>query len=195
MTPPALLDAIARRYSCREFAAGRGVSDAELECVLEAGRLAPSAFGLEPWRFLVVGEDRLAAVRHACFDQPAADTAATLIAVVALVGDLDPASAYVRARFEAEKPGGDLAAIAAAYGAHYRPETIGAWAAGQCNFAAAQMLLQAAHLGLDSCPLGGFDAAALGRALALPPGQAPVLVIALGHCAHPAPPRRRKAPD
>lgn len=192
MTAPPLLDAIKARYSCREFLPDRPVTQPELARVLEAGRLAPSAFGLEPWRFIVVAKARADAVARACFDQPAVTTAATLVAVVALVGELAPDSAYVRARFEAEKPDGDLTSIYAAYRDHYRAETIGAWAAGQCNFAAAQMLLQAAYLGLGSCPVGGFDADALAEALALPPGETPVLVVALGHCAHPAPPRRRK---
>jgi nitroreductase len=192
VTEPALLDAIGRRYACRKFVTDRALSDTELALVLEAGRVAPSAFGLEPWRFIVVPDGARAAVAHACYEQPAATTAAALVAVVALVAALDPDSAYVRARFAAEKRGDDLASIYAAYREHYRPDTIAAWAQGQCNFAAAQMLLQATHLGLASCPLGGFDAQALARALALPAGETPALVIALGHCAYPAPERLRK---
>ncbi len=57
------------------------------------------------------------------------------------------------------------------------------------------MLLQAAHLGLGSCPIGGFDEAALTAALNIPPGESPALVIALGHCAYAAPRRMRKARD
>lgn len=193
MTPPALLDAIERRYACREFVSGDAPTGEELALVVEAGRVAPSAFGLEPWRFIVVPDESRAAVAHACYDQPAAATAAALVAVVALVAALEPDSAYVRARFTAEKRGDDLTSIYAAYRDHYRADTIAAWAQGQCNFAAAQMLLQATHLGLASCPLGGFDADALARALALPAGETPAVVIALGHCAYPAPERLRKS--
>jgi nitroreductase len=192
MTPPALLDAIERRYACREFVSGEVPSREELALVLEAGRVAPSAFGLEPWRFIVVPDDARAAVARACYDQPAATTAAALVAIVALVAALDPDSAYVRARFAAEKRGDDLTSIYAAYRDHYRADTIAAWAQGQCHFAAAQMLLQATHLGVASCPLGGFDVGALARALALPTGETPALVIALGHCAYAAPERLRK---
>lgn len=192
MTPPALLDAIDRRYACREFVGGEAPTREELALVVEAGRVAPSAFGLEPWRFVVVSADQRAAVAEACYNQPAAATATTLIAVVALVAALDPDSAYVRARFTAEKRGDDLTSIYAAYRAHYRADTIGAWAQGQCNFAAAQMLLQATHLGLASCPVGGFDGGALARALALPSGETPALLVALGRCAYPAPERLRK---
>lgn len=191
-----LLDAIRQRYACREFIADRPVSSDELAVVLEAGRLAPSAFGLEPWRFVSVTDAAgMAAVARACFEQPAATTAAVFIAIVALVDELDPDSDYVRTRFEAEARGADAAPIHDAYRAHYQADSIAAWAQGQCNFAAAHMLLQAAHLGLGSCPLGGFDAAALTAALNLPSGETPALLIALGHCATPAPQRLRKPLD
>lgn len=194
--PSALLDVIQQRYACRQFVADRPVSADTLALLREAGRLAPSAFGLEPWRFITVeAAAQRAAVARACFDQPAATTAAAFIAIVALVAALDPDSDYVRARFEAEARGQAIAPIAAAYRSFYRTGSIAAWAQGQCNFAAAHMLLQAAHSGLDSCPIGGFDAAALVEALAIPPGELPALVIALGYCRDAAPARLRKALD
>jgi nitroreductase len=188
-----LLDAIQQRYACHQFVAGQPVAASALALLLEAGRLAPSAFGLEPWRFISVEDETgRAAVARACYDQPTAATAAAFIVIVALVAALDPDSDYVRARFEAEARGQDPAPIYEAYRAFYRAESMAAWAQGQCNFAAAHMLLQAAHLGLGSCPIGGFDADALAAALALPPGEMPALVIALGHCAQVAPQRMRK---
>jgi len=194
--PPALLDAIQHRYACRQFVADRPVSAGELSVLLQSGRLAPSAFGLEPWRFIAVTDAaERTAIAHACFDQPAAATAAGLIVIVALGAALDPDSDYVRTQFKAEARGADPAPIYEAYRAFYRAESVAEWARGQCNFAAAHMLLQAAHLGLGSCPIGGFDAAALAATLKLPPGQTPALVIALGHCADAAPQRLRKVCD
>jgi len=191
-----LLGAIQARYSCREFLSGQPVTSAEIDLLLEAGRLAPSAFGLEPWRFVsVLEEPQRAAVARACFDQPAATTAAALIVIVALVAQLDPDSAYVRARFAAESRGEDAEPIHTAYRAMYHADTAVVWALGQCHFAAAHILLQAAHMGLGSCPIGGFEADALSSALSLPEGEVPALVIALGHCAYGAPERLRKPLD
>jgi nitroreductase len=193
--PPTLLDPIQRRHACRRFLTGKAVPSDELALLLEAGRLAPSAFGLEPWRFVIVDATERAAVERACYDQPAVTTAAALIAIVALGTALDPDSDYVRARFEAEARGGDTASVYAAYRAFYRAESISAWAQGQCNFAAAHMLLQAAHMGLDSCPVGGFDPDALAAALARSSGETPALLIALGHCSYAASERLRKPLD
>lgn len=190
---PHLLDAIQQRYACREFIADQPVSTDELAVLLEAGRLAPSAFGLEPWRFMTVtASTEKAALAHTCFDQPAATSAAAFIVIVALVDSLNPDSDYVRERFEAEARGLNCAHIYEAYRAHYRADTIAAWAQGQCNFAAAHMLLQATHMGLGSCPIGGFSSGALTKTLAIPPGELPALVIALGHCSYAAPERLRK---
>lgn len=191
---PALLDAIDKRYACRHFVAGQAPTPEELALLMEAGRLAPSAFGLEPWRFIsVIDAATRAAIAQACFDQPAASTAPAFIAVVALVDALAPDTNYVRRQFEAEVRGADTATIHAQYRAFYRPDTIAAWACAQCNFAAAHILLQAAHLGLGSCPIGGYDEAALREALGLTAGETPALVIALGHCAESQPMRARKA--
>ncbi len=191
--PGQLLDAIRQRYACREFEADKPLTADEQTLLLEAGRLAPSAFGLEPWRFISVTDAQARArVARACYDQPAAATAAALIVIVALVDALEPDSAYVRARFEAEARGGDVAPIHEAYRALHQAGAITPWAQGQCHFAAAHMLLQAASLGLGSCPVGGFDADALAEAVALPAGEVPALVIAVGHCAYPAPERLRK---
>ena len=193
---PTLLDAIQQRYACHQFVAGQAVTASELSLLREAGRLAPSAFGLEPWRFITVeDESKQTAVAHACYDQSVAATAAAFIVIVALVDALDPDSDYVRARFEAEARGQDTAPIYEPYRAFFRAEGMAAWAQGQCNFAAAHMLLQAAHLGLGSCPIGGFDEAALTAALSILPGESPALVIALGRCAYAVPQRMRKICD
>src|SRR5512139_180274 len=151
MKTTALLDAIQQRYACRQFLTSRPVTADQLALLREAGRLAPSSFGLEPWRFVTVEDAALReTVAHACYDQPAATTAAAFIAIIALVAALDPDSDYVRARFEAEARGEDPAAIYKAYRSHYQAVPIAAWAQGQCNFAAAHMLLQAAHMGLGA---------------------------------------------
>ena len=188
-----LLPAIQSRFACRDFVPGQAPSPQQLAELVEAGRLAPSAFGLEPWRLVVVTdpEDRTAIAR-ACFDQPAARTAPAFIVVVALVDALEPGSDYVRERFQAEARGGDPAPIHAAYRAFHRPADIAIWACGQCNFAAENILLQAAHLGLGSCPIGGFDEAALRAAMESPAGEVPALVIAVGQCAEAQPARVRK---
>ncbi len=42
------------RHACKEFDANKSVSEADFRTILEAGRLSPSSFGFEPWKFLVL---------------------------------------------------------------------------------------------------------------------------------------------
>ncbi len=191
-----LLNALGRRFSCRQYT-GEPVADAELNLVLEAGRIAPSAFGMEPWRFIVVRSPAVKEkVAAACFDQPAAAGVPLMIAIVALAGVLEPGSAYVEARLTAEAGGQPPPReLREAYrGMHAQIDPRG-WAIAQCSFAAAQMMVQAASMGLATCPMGGFDEAALARALGLAGGEIPALMLALGHCGEARGERRRRGMD
>lgn len=188
-----LLSSIGGRYACRKFH-GRPVESHELDLVLEAGRIAPSAFGMEPWRFVVVASPAARAkAAAACFGQEAVVSAPVLIAIVAQFGVLQPDSVFVEARLTAEAggspPSQELYDMYRGFYAEIDPRN---WAIAQCNFAAAQMMVQAAGIGLATCPIGGFDEAALGAALGLGKGEAPALVLALGHCAQPQGERRRR---
>ena len=48
------LEAMRFRHACKEFDSSRRIPETEFEAILEAGRLSPSSFGFEPWKFLVV---------------------------------------------------------------------------------------------------------------------------------------------
>lgn len=189
-----ILSAISGRYACRSFT-GQPLAEQELESILDAGRIAPSGFGMEPWRFVVVLSTEVrSAVATACFGQLPATSAPVLIGLAALVDVLQPESAYVQTRLEAEAGGGPVPdELKAAYRGFHEHADVRSWAIGQCNFAAAQMMLQATSLGLATCPIGGFDEAALVAALNLPAGEAPALVLAVGHCADRQGERRRKS--
>lgn len=74
---------------------------------------------------------------------------------------------------------------------------VSSWLARNTLFAAQNVLLAAAARGVDSCPMEGFSAVKVARALGLPGGSTIPLVIALGHRADNAviEPRWRRAFD
>lgn len=43
-----------RRYATKSFDSSKKISEEDLITILEAGRLSPSSFGYEPWKFLVI---------------------------------------------------------------------------------------------------------------------------------------------
>ena len=189
---PTLLDLMRRRHACHAFLPGASVHDAELQAVLEAGRLAPSSFGLEPWRFLVVPDpSRLPQLQEACYGQAQVVAAGALVAILASIADMQPDSPVLQARL-AREHADDGAAGLAAYRTFHAATDIRAWAIAQCMLASAQMMLAATAAGLDSCAIGGFDEAALAAVLGIDPQrEAIALLLALGRCAHPAGAKQR----
>ncbi|MDE6334515.1 MAG: nitroreductase family protein, partial [Muribaculaceae bacterium] len=53
-----LISLMNARYSCRDYDTARRPSHEEIEKVIEAARIAPSACNRQPWMFLVVENDK-----------------------------------------------------------------------------------------------------------------------------------------
>lgn len=49
-----ILEALNWRYATKMFDASKKISEADWKVLSESLRLAPSSYGLQPWRFLVV---------------------------------------------------------------------------------------------------------------------------------------------
>lgn len=60
-----LMEIMSKRYSCRRFS-DEAVKDEDLQSVLEAGHIAPSAINRQPWRFLVMKSSEGLANVDAC---------------------------------------------------------------------------------------------------------------------------------
>lgn len=72
------------RYATKNFDTTRKVSDTDLEQILEAIRMTPTSFGLQPYHFYVVSNtDILARIGVAAYNQPQLTTASHVIVFVA----------------------------------------------------------------------------------------------------------------
>lgn len=77
------------RHSVRSFQPGAEVTEEQLDAMLEAAMLAPSAYGKRPWRFIVV-RDR--AKIDALYDaHPYTDSLKTAALAIVVCGDETPA--------------------------------------------------------------------------------------------------------
>lgn len=54
-----ILAAYRFRHACKEFDSEKKISDADFQFILETGRLSPSSFGFEPWKFIVLQNPRI----------------------------------------------------------------------------------------------------------------------------------------
>ncbi len=180
-----LLDIFNRRHACHMFHTDRDIAADDLEFILDAGRLSPSSFGLEQWKFVVLTSSRhKQALQDTCFNQPQVGTASAVIVILAKLADLEPDADYVVQLLKREYPGEAFATALKNYQAFHAVTDIKAWSCAQCHIAAANMMTAATAVNLDSCAIGGFDPDQVMRLLKIDPTRhEPALILALGYCA------------
>jgi nitroreductase len=184
-------EAMEFRHACKRF------DDAEIpeetfEMILEFGRLSPSSFGMEPWRFWVIVSDVLKSeLRPLCWNQPQITECSHLVVIAADNESIMPGTDYVERMFARRGlPQEALERYLKVYAEHMRPqfhnrEAVEAWTHKQCYIAAANMMTGAAALGIDSCPIEGFEKTKVEAALAFDPGYSAALILAFGYRLNP----------
>lgn len=183
------------RFACKLFDETRKLPRGDLDFVLNAGRMSPSSLGIEPWRFIAVEDPTLRRhLRPACWNQSQITTCSAIIVIQALKAELAPETGYARRmlrRLVASEAEADEAMEI--YHDIARGD-VAAWSVAQCHLAAAHMMLAAASLGVDSCPMGGFEPAAVAEVLKIDRTQVEIaLLVALGYRAQEQPVRHRLA--
>ena len=158
------LDAMNYRHACKQFDDNRKISAHEFEKILEFGRLSPSSFGMEQWRFKIIdSSDIRQKLKAACWDQPQITDASHVIVICAITSDVEPGSGYVEKLFTRRNLPAEATEIyLKKYQSHHENEisprmTTYAWSSKQCYIALANMMTGAASLGIDSCPIEGFN--------------------------------------
>lgn len=189
----ALAQAMQFRFACKVFDTSKKIAQADLTYILEAGRLSPSSLGLEPWRFIVVRDDMLRRrLRPSCWNQVQITTASAVVVILALKAELDPQADYPRRMLSRLlPPGADLDEIMGIYrGIAHEHRT--AWSVAQCHIAAANMMTAAAIIGIDTCPIGGFEPEAVADILGIDRAKYSIaLIVAAGYRAQPQPSKQR----
>jgi nitroreductase len=165
------LKAMHFRHACKLFDEQKKISQKDFNVILEAGRLSPSSFGLEPWHFLAIENAKTKeALKEAILNQPQVTTCSHLVILLSRKAKFFKAkSGYLDKMFgrlakdikivEAYKNGfqGFLHNILEA-------DTTN-WAKMQTYIAGANMMSAAAFLSIDSCPMEGFNAKKLTSSL------------------------------
>jgi len=152
------------RHACKVFDESKKISDEDIKFILDAARRAPSSFGMEAWKFLVITNEELKAkLKPACWNQAQITTCSHLVVILAGIESVKPESGLPEKRFaRREMPQENLDFYLKLYADHLKEtlssdENIYAWTAKQTAFAGANMMTAAAVKGIDSCPIEGFD--------------------------------------
>ncbi len=185
--PETLLASLRWRAAIKKFDAEKRIPAGAWTALEDALTLAPSSYGLQPWRFFVVDDPSLRAkLRPAAWDQ-AQITDADRLVVFAVKKDFGAADVE---RFVERVSEVRRLPVAALEGykkmmlasASLPPERVTAWLIRQVYIALGVFLTSAAALGVDACPMEGFDKDKFDEILGLPAkGYNSVVLAAAGY--------------
>ncbi len=197
MNKEEILEAFNYRFACKEFDENEKIDDDDLSFILETGRLSPSSFGLEQWKFLVVRNGGLKAkLREASFDQQQLTTCSEVVVILAKKGLYEPGSAHVAKMFKRWNYPDDLYNMLIDFHSNLMAEIdMTRWAVEQCHIAAGNMMTSAAMIGIDSCAIGGFEHEKVEKILNIDKEKfEPAMMITFGYREHDEQPEKARLP-
>ncbi len=149
------------RHACKLFDETKKMSQEDLDFILEAGRMSPSSCGMEQWKFVVIRDEKLKeAIRPIAWNQPQITTCSELVAIL-YKKQMRSTTPYIKGQYKKLFGADEVADWYRDFIDPMSDETLECWAMQQCHIAAANMMTAAAYIGIDSCPIGGYDKAAL----------------------------------
>ncbi|SIO19372.1 hypothetical protein SAMN05443662_1695 [Sulfurivirga caldicuralii] len=173
------LDVMHFRHACKVMDENRKIPEETFQTILEAGRLSPSSFGYEPWKFLVVQSpalrEKLLPITWGA--QNTLRTASHFVLILARTAkSMRYDSDYIQhmMRDIHHLPQEHIQKREQFYRIFQEEDfhlleserAMFDWASKQTYIALANMMTIAASLGVDSCPVEGFKMDAVNELLA-----------------------------
>ena len=184
-----LSEALHWRYATKKFDATRKIPAEQWAALEESMLLAPSSFGLQPWRFTVVenrellekfpaiswGQTQPVECSHyVVFSYRREMSVADVDRFVARIAEVRGVSVESLEGYRGFMLGSHKAALESG--------TLDQWCARQVYLAIGQAMTAAALLGIDTCPMEGIDASKYDALLGLEAeGYASVCSVAFGY--------------
>ncbi|EDO7416230.1 NAD(P)H-dependent oxidoreductase [Campylobacter jejuni] len=174
---------ISKRRACKLFN-DKKINEKDLHFILESGVLAPSSLGLEPWKFIVVqDEKRKEELSKICNQQKHVKDCAALIIIISKLDFLDYFEEKLRKRDMSETEIQKRLDAYMPFLKSLNQEEKISYAREQAHIALASILYSANALNIASCTIGGFDKEKLDSYLSLDiQKERSSLVVALGYC-------------
>jgi len=164
-----ILKAFNFRFACKSFDTEKKISDEDFAFILETGRLSPSSFGWEPWQFVVVQNmelrEKLETVAWGAKGQlPTASHFMVLLTRKAV--DTKASSDYIKyIASDIQELPADIVSMKTGFYDNFIKNDFDLtsnrklfdWASRQTYISLANMMSSAAQIGIDSCPIEGFN--------------------------------------
>ncbi len=153
----------------------------DLAQIIDVVRLAPSAFNIQPWRFVAVEspdlKDKLAA---AAYNQRQVKSAPVVLVLYTDMADsLNRVDELLHPDMDSAQKASVRATILKHFGA-MTPDAQESWAASTGNIALGYLLLAVEAHGYQSSPMAGFDPEQVKQLLGLPANVRVPAIVAIG---------------
>lgn len=161
-----VLDAHLFRFAAKIYDGSKMISEEDFNFILEAGRLSPSSYGLEPWKFLIVQSPEL---REQLMEIASGASrqlkGASHFVIILARTDVTYNSEYVSNHFKSVQKAPDEMVETLVESLKLFQETkwklidertLFDWSSKQTYIALANMMTAAALIGIDSTPIEGF---------------------------------------
>jgi nitroreductase len=158
------------RHACKEFDVSKKIAKEDFDFILETGRLSPSSFGFEPWQFVILQNPEIRGKLKtvAWGAQKQLDTASHFVLILARKkSEMIYSSEYVSKimtevqQLPQEVKEGKTSAFENFQKNDFNllesDRSIFDWASKQTYIALGNMMTSAAEIGIDSCPIEGFN--------------------------------------
>lgn len=175
-----------QRLSVNRFDPGYAMGDTEIEALMRLTTRAPTAYNLQNWRFIAVRtSEAKARLRRLAYGQ----AKVTEAAVTFVVCGQQPNHLDVPHRLRAFVEAGFMSAeMVVAWQESVRdqysdPQASRDETVRSATLGATTLMFAAQAMGLASCPMAGFDAAAVAHEFGLQNDELPVLLVTVGRAA------------
>lgn len=179
-----LIESLNWRYATKKFDPAKKIPENELDELLEALRLAPSSYGIQPWKFVVVSDKKTREKLRdeAGYKQPQITDASHLIVLCARK-DVDEnlirkyLDAIAKTRGVPRDSLKDFENTLIGFKNNMDEAKLLDWSKKQVYLALGFLLAAAAEKHIDACPMEGFDPAGFDKILGLDKQNATATVI------------------
>jgi len=186
-------EAVRGRRAVKQFDPEHRMPEETFRTLMEHTLLAPTAFNIQNWRFVRVSDPgQRRKIRAVAWDQAQVTDASELLVLCfdTLAWSREPTRYWHKAPQEVQ----DF--LLPALDDYYRDKAQISRDEGMrsCGLAGQTLMLMASELGYDSCPMDGFDYAAVGDIIALPEDHEIAFMVAIGKGTQPPWPKPGQLP-
>lgn len=183
-----------QRYATKKFD-GRDIGQEKLDAILDMALLTPSAINLQPWKVKVISDrSTKEKLQPLAWNQQQITTCSHLLIFCANSDYDSHIKMLVKRLKDTGAPEENVKGMEAFMGNFVKnmsPEYSLSEAQAHAFMAAVTAIYAAKSVGVDSCPMQGFDVAGISKALGLPKNLVPTLMVPLGYPADEKKPKYR----